>query len=102
MTATVLLYTVYGLAAVLVLGIAAVLLTLILGALRVLWRWARRTDVYEPAASDPVERQYASVGDTFGFKSDPDGPLFAAQVESMLRRAGEGVDVYRDAPKEPS
>ncbi len=64
-----------------------------------LWRWTRRTDVYEPAASDPVEKAYASVGDTFGFNTD-DGPLFAAQVESMVRRAGDGEDVYDGAPKE--
>jgi hypothetical protein len=100
MIATALLFVCYGLVAVLVLGVGAVLLTVILGALRLALRRLRRVDPYEPAAAeapDPVERHYASVGDTFGFG---DGPLFAAQVESMLRRAGEGVDVYDGAPKE--
>lgn len=68
-------------------------------------------DPYPPEAAeaptDPIEHAYATVGDTFGFGvkvpvvlGESDGPLFAAEVEAMVRRAGEGADVYREAPKE--
>ena len=67
------------------------------------WLWTRRSS-YDPRfadAPDPVEKAYTEAGDTFGFVSRmPDGPLFAAEVESMVRRAAEGVDVYDGAPKE--
>lgn len=95
------------------------------GALLVsLWRWARRTDTYEPAAAevpiaDPVERHYASVGDTFGFGpateafdevfnvlGPPPGwksaplPSIDEEITALVARYRAGEDIESGAPRE--
>lgn len=65
-------------------------------------------DPYPPEAAeapDPVVRQFAEVGDTFGFSSRgvPPGPVaegFEAELYEAIRRYRCGEDIETGAPRE--
>lgn len=81
------------------LAVAAVLLVHV-------WRWARRTDSFEPAAAEapPTDAALADVQRVFAGGLDDDGDHIAAPYEAqfyeLIRRYRAGEDIETGAPRE--
>lgn len=71
-----------------------------------LWRWARRTDTYEPQAAEAPESDaaFADVQRVFAGGLDDDGDHIAAPYEAqfydLIRRHRAGEDITQGAPRE--